>query len=309
MPSSLDCKAASRIAAVVRRPLAVEPPPPMPGLESLKPVLTALLLPPVPCLLLIVLGLRWTGPRPQLGRALILVGVVLIWLSACTGPARWLHRQLDLDRPPLGARQLEAMKADESATRTAILVLGGGMAASADDPRRGELNAHSLERLRLGIRLARATGWPLAFSGGRGWAQSSGIDDAEADAAQRSATRDFAYPLTWLEAESRDTAENAERSVALLREHGVRRVLIVTHAWHMPRAIALFASAAGKAGPTLVEAPLPNEGAVLAPWLDWMPSSKGFELVRTGLREWLGAQVMRVSREPVGRAELSKTAP
>jgi uncharacterized SAM-binding protein YcdF (DUF218 family) len=168
------------------------------------------------------------------------------------------------------------------------------MAPRADDPRRGELNGHSLERLRLGIRLARETGWPLAFSGGRGWAQSADLEDSEAEAAQRTATQDFAYPLTWLENGSRDTAENAELSVALLRNQGVRRVLLVSHAWHMPRAIELFERAAGHAGPAVIAAPLAPEGALLTRWLEWMPSSRGSELVRTGVREWLGAQFVRL---------------
>lgn len=272
----------------------------MPGLEALKPVVTALLLPPVPWLLLILLGLRWLAPRPRLGRAAIVAGVLLIWLSACAGPARWLHRQLGHDLAPLDAQQLSALRADDSAGATAILVLGGGMVASADDASLGELNRHSLERLRLGVRLARATGWPLAFSGGRGWAQRAGLAGSEAEAAQRSATGDFDHPLTWLETASRDTAENAEFSVALLRGHGVRRVLIVTHAWHMPRALALFerAAASEPAGLGFVAAPVPTSGATQSPWLEWLPSSEGAELVRTGLREWLGRQVLRVSSAP-----------
>jgi uncharacterized SAM-binding protein YcdF (DUF218 family) len=149
----------------------------------------------------------------------------------------------------------------------------------------------------------------LGFSGGRGWAQNSGIEDSEAEAAQRSATRDFAYPLTWLETGSRDTAENAELSVALLRGHGVRRVLIVTHAWHMPRAMALFDRAAADAGPSLIAAPLPADGAVLAPWLEWMPSSRGSELVRTGLREWLGAQLLHLPWSPTATVAPQKDTP
>lgn len=267
----------------------------MPGLEALKPVLTALLLPPVPWLLLILLGLRWLAPRPRLGRAAIVAGVALIWLSACAGPARWLHQRLGYDLPPLDATQLAALRADAAAGSTAILVLGGGMVGSADDPEQGELNRHSLERLRLGVRLARATGWPLAFSGGRGWAQGD-VGGSEAQAAQRSATRDFDHPLTWLEDGSRDTAENAELGVALLRGHGVRRVLIVTHAWHMPRALARFGRAAGSApAMSFVAAPVVQRNAAPSPWLDWLPSAEGTELMRTGLREWLGMQVLRMS--------------
>jgi len=282
----------------------------MPALESLKPFLTALVLPPVPWLLLMLLGLRWIRLRPRLGRTAIVAGVVLIWLSTCMAPARWLHGQFGFDLPALDAARLAALKADEASVPTAILVLGSGMTASVDDPRLGELNRSSLERLRAGVRLARATSWPLAFSGGRGWAQIDNAGDSEAQAAQRSAARDFGQPLAWIEPDSRDTAENAQRSVALLRGRGVRRVVIVTHDWHMPRALALFERAAARdAGIVFIAAPLASAGAALSPGLEWMPSSEGADLVRTTLREGLAALVLGTTSTAVAPGAAQQAAP
>ncbi|MET0210603.1 MAG: YdcF family protein [Burkholderiaceae bacterium] len=265
----------------------------MQGLETLKPIVTALLLPPVPWLVLILLGLRWLPRRPALGRGAIVLGVLLIWLACCVAPARWLHQRLGLDTPPLDAEQLAAMTSDADAAFTTILVLGGGMVASADAPGRGELNRYSFERLRTGIRLARITGWPLAFSGGRGWAQQPLIEGSEAAAARRTSERDFGHKLAWIETDSRDTAENATRSIALLREHGARRVVLVSDAAHLPRASALFERAAGNAL-QVVAAPVPGDGSEQAVWLQWLPSSLGFELTRTGLREVLGQLFARL---------------
>ena len=42
------------------------------------------------------------------------------------------------------------------------------------------------------------------------------------------------------ESEARDTAENASKTFALLRERGCKKILLVTSAWHMPRAQMLF---------------------------------------------------------------------
>lgn len=43
-----------------------------------------------------------------------------------------------------------------------------------------------------------------------------------------------------LESRSRNTSQNAEYSAEILTEQGVNRILLVTFAYHMPRAKALF---------------------------------------------------------------------
>ena len=58
------------------------------GIESWKPVLGALLLPPVPFLFLTLVGARLLLPRRGLGWLLIFISVVMLWLSTCTGAAR-----------------------------------------------------------------------------------------------------------------------------------------------------------------------------------------------------------------------------
>ena len=44
----------------------------------------------------------------------------------------------------------------------------------------------------------------------------------------------------WLQPKSQNTHEDALYSSELLREKGIRRVLLVTSAQHMPRSVALF---------------------------------------------------------------------
>src|SRR5436853_6993605 len=58
------------------------------GIESWKPVAAALVLPPVPLLLLVLVGARLMLPRRGLGWFVIVVAVVLLWLSACLGAAQ-----------------------------------------------------------------------------------------------------------------------------------------------------------------------------------------------------------------------------
>jgi len=51
---------------------------------------------------------------------------------------------------------------------------------------------------------------------------------------------DFGVPVTWTEDQSRTTHENALYSAKLLQAHRVTTVVLVTHAWHMRRAVWSF---------------------------------------------------------------------
>ena len=254
------------------------------GLESWKPVLTALLLPPVPLLLMVLAGARLILPRRGLGWFVIVVGVLLLWLSACTGTAQLLSQFVLHPPAALTADRIKELnvRANPSA---AIVVLGGGLEPYAPEYGVGSLERLSLERLRYGIWLSRATGLPLAFSGGVGWAQPDALPEARI--AAQIAANEFGRPLKWVEDHSRDTRENAQRSVALLRQSGITHIVLVTHGWHMPRALHAFERAAG-AAMTIEPAPMGLAHGTELPALEWIPTAKGTTQVREILRELLG---------------------
>ena len=54
-------------------------------LNAWKPVVTALLLPPVPFLLLMLIGARLILARRGLGWSVVLGGAALVWSSGCVG--------------------------------------------------------------------------------------------------------------------------------------------------------------------------------------------------------------------------------
>jgi len=269
------------------------------GIETWKPVLTALLLPPVPLLLAVLIGARLMQPRRGWGWLVVSLSVAGLWLSACTGFARVIEPLLLTTYPPVGTERIAALRAEgrsaagpstgkssNGRSEVAILVLGGGVEPYAPEYGMSNLSSYSLESLRYGLWLGRETGWPVGFSGGTGWANQAGA--AEADVAARIAAQEHGHPLRWVEAESRDTRENAARSLPLLRASGVRHVLLVTRGWHMQRAKALFDAAAADSGIRIEAAPMGLATKVDIPMLSWLPSSAGFERVRLVLREWLG---------------------
>jgi uncharacterized SAM-binding protein YcdF (DUF218 family) len=265
------------------------------GIESWKPVLSVFLLPPVPLLLLVLLGARWILWRRALGWITVLVAVAGLWLGSCAAVGEWLQHTLTPPPPVLSKeRQVELRRgAAAQPGSVAVVVLGGGSESLAPEYGMPSLSPYALERLRYGIWLSREIGAPMAFSGGPGHAAPG--TRPEAEIASEIALREFARSVRWVEGQSRDTRENALYTVRLLRDSGVRRLVVVTHGWHMPRALRAFREAVSHARLDweVVPAPMGLAPRVERPVLRWMPSPEGFQLVRAVCREklgwWLGA--------------------
>jgi uncharacterized SAM-binding protein YcdF (DUF218 family) len=255
------------------------------GIESWKPALGALLLPPVPFLVMVLVGAVLTARRALLGWALVLLACAGIWLSTTTAVAHHLQRSLLKPPPVLQPAQVAALR---RAPQTAIVVLGGGRTPLAQEYGTSQLHPRSIERLRYGVFLARQTGLPMAFSGGVGWGGREGA--SEAAIAGRTAETELGFKIRWQEAESRDTRQNAARTVSLLREQGVQHIVLVTHDYHMPRASRAFRQAVAAAGVPMQLTPAPMgvgpDGPLRAG--DWLPSLSGAEETRIVLHEWLG---------------------
>ncbi|MDB5820006.1 MAG: hypothetical protein JWQ11_3646 [Rhizobacter sp.] len=265
------------------------------AIAPLKPVLTALVMPPLPFLLLVVVGAALIPRRRRLGSTIVVASVALIWLGACTGAGDWLARKAAppaaLNAAALGELRSAAHSRIPGRTPVAVVVLGGGLEPYAPEYDGTNLSMWSSERLRYGVWLGRRLDAPVAFSGGVGWAQKKQLEP-EADVAARIASADFGRPLKWVENASRDTRENANNTVALLRAAGVERLVLVTHGWHMARALAVFREAAARQGGMQVTAApmglaVKSDGTLI----DWMPTSEGFTQMRQLTREWLGRLV------------------
>ena len=253
--------------------------------EHWKPVLGALLLPPVPFIAMVLTGLFMVSKRRILAWFLVLSGSAGLWLMGTSAAAVALER--GVLRPPAALTPAE-IAALKQAPRAAIVVLGGGRIEVASEYGMSSLNARSIERLRYGIHLGRQTGLPVAFSGGVGYGARPG--PSEAEVAARIAEREFGFKLRWTETASRDTRENALRSVALLRQQGVNHIVLVTQAYHMPRALKNFKSAAASPGSPMRVTAAPMDVVPRGPqeFMSWMPSLIGYQQTRLNLHEWLG---------------------
>jgi len=241
----------------------------------LKKILAALILPPTSLLLLAMLGLWLARRRPRLGHGLIAGGLAALWLLSTPWVAGKLIATLET-APPIASGDLRRCQA--------IVVLGAGTYANAPEYGDDTVNELALERLRHGARLARASGLPIAVTGG---APSEGRPEGES--MREALTADFGVKVRWVESQSRDTAENAAYLAPMLARDGIVRVALVTHAFHMPRARYLFE----RAGLQVMPAPTrfhsaPPDGSPLGLAGDWLPGVKALKLSYFAAHEWLG---------------------
>jgi uncharacterized SAM-binding protein YcdF (DUF218 family) len=238
-----------------------------------------LLLPPG--ILLLLLSLAWwlRRSRPRLAGACFAVGLGGFWLMSLPIVVQWSATQLERE-PPLALDQWASL----GQRAEAIVVLGSGrergdVAWGTDQP-----TGIGLERQRYAARLAKASGLPVLTSGGLHY----GTPPSEAQLMADSLRDDFGVTVRWQEGESRTTWENAQFTAQMLLPQGIKRVVVVTQAAHMPRAVWSFR----KAGFDVVPAPVGFLGGDNArPLGGWMPEFKSI---------WQSGQLMNEAVGQVG---------
>ncbi len=244
----------------------------------LKKLAVAMILPPTGLLLLALGGLwlarakrsRWRSSGIWLA-ATSLLGLLVLSLPVV---GRALMAPLET-HPPITSTQLQAAQA--------IVILGGGTYFDAPEYGGDTVGMATLERLRYGARLARASRLPLLVSGG---APVGGRPEGEL--MREVLEGEFGVKVRWVEGTSRDTAENAALSAAMLKAAGVSRIALVSNGWHLPRAIPLFE----KQGLAVSPAPMAFSTGPPAGWTGFLPGSFGAS--REALHEYLGRLVNRL---------------
>ena len=248
---------------------------------ALREALVALTYPPTLTLLLCVVALalatlsRWR----RLPLLLVFAGVAWSVVWAVPQSAESLRRSLEDRYPVLSAAT--APHAD------AIVVLGGG--GHAGWSRRANVSADELpySRLAAGARLYLAGRAPRVILSGGG---EGGRTEARG-MARAIATLGVPRGALLLEQRSTDTRGNALYSAEIARAHGVRRVLLVTSAVHMPRAELLFR----QAGLEVVPMPVP-EPRIGNTWAQrWIPRPRAWWRSGRALKEYAGLLEARLS--------------
>jgi uncharacterized SAM-binding protein YcdF (DUF218 family) len=134
--------------------------------------------------------------------------------------------------------------------------------------------------------LARELGLPVLVTGGRQ------RDSTRAEAhLMRDALRDeFSVPAKWVESQSRNTAENAIFTSRMLLPAGVRRIVLVVHAFDVPRAAREFAAV----GFEVIPAPTLIPGGAPADARSFLPNADALATSSFVAYEWLGLLARRL---------------
>jgi len=234
-------------------------------------VIAALLMPPGNLLLLAAVGALVALRRPRLGRTLVALSLIGLWILSTPYVAEAL------------VKSLEPAPGDPLADRSgqAIVVLGGGTYISAPEyGGQDTVSAAALVRLRYAAHLHRALKKPVLVTGGAPLGNST----SEAAQMKQVLEREFGVPVQWSEQGSINTLENARLSHRLLGAAGVHSVYLVTHAWHMPRARLAFE----RAGFTVIPAPTEYSTRFKVTALDFMPSAGALHGSRVFFHEAIG---------------------
>ncbi len=100
--------------------------------------------------------------------------------------------------------------------------------------------------------------------------------------------------VEWRETKAENTCENARYSAEILRNAGIHSALVVTHAWHMPRAILAFR----RAGFDMVPAPLHGDTREVRGISDFLPHTSAWMRSFYALHEWIGLLAYRAGHVP-----------
>lgn len=236
--------------------------------------LKSLLLPPTTQLLLIVVGYMLLKRFPRLAKACLFLAFGSLYLLSTGYVSNMLYAGLE-DLPNLAPESLETIDAQ------AIVVLTGWQNQHTPEFGRPVSGLVGLSRARYAAFLHKKTQLPLLLSGGDVYGDSQ-LSLAATMAFDLSSG--FKVEARWLEDKSRTTEENARYSSEILKAEGLRKIVLVSSAYHLKRAQLLFE----REGMEVV--PAPTFFVSLAPVDNRSFLPNGFALSGSAiaLHEWLG---------------------
>ena len=239
------------------------------------------------CLLLIAaLALVWRYPRAT---ASVTLTALMVLIFAGNG---WVAGE--------AIRSLERQYLPDELPKAEAIVVLGGATRSPDSPRPWVEVSEAGDRVLYAAKLYRDGKAPIVvLSGGRiRWRGGSG---SEADD-MAELLKPMGVPRSAIleEPDSLNTYENARNVKVILDREGIDRVLLVTSAFHMPRAMAIFR----KQGIEAIAAPTDfliaddffessrDSGAGII--LSIIPDAENLMMTTKALKEYLGAMIYRL---------------
>lgn len=233
--------------------------------------IAAFLLPPLNLLLISLPGLYFWNKSPRVARTLLTASFILLWLLSTPFITEFLLQSIESSSDA-------SIKPGQPAD--AIVVLGGGAYFHAPEYAGDTVSATSLQRLRYAAKLFRELKKPILLTGGT----PQGNIASEAQQMKQVLEQEFNTPVQWVEDKSDNTLESARFSYQLLQQAGIKRIYLVTHAWHMPRSARVFQAA----GFEVVAAPTAYTTRYQNDLMAFVPNASALQQSQIFLHEIIG---------------------
>jgi uncharacterized SAM-binding protein YcdF (DUF218 family) len=238
-----------------------------------------LIFPPGGVVLLALLGLLLWPRRSAL--ALTATAVAALWLASTPAVSFLLVDRLQSRHPPLDTAALPG-------NAQAIVVLAAGRRNATPDF--GDtVSRLTLARVRYAAHLHRLTDLPVVPTGG---APGRAGGEPAGKLGREILQREFKVAAPLSEEASASTYENALYTRQLLAEHGIERILLVTQAMHMPRAVASFEAVGFTVVPAPTDYVMRQRGIYR-----WLPDARTLGETTLALHETLGGRWYRLRYE------------
>ncbi|MCK4870307.1 MAG: YdcF family protein [Gammaproteobacteria bacterium] len=234
-------------------------------------IIKSLILPPGIFIVLLILSLIFWKKRRL---AITLISITLISIYLLSTPFIAVELAKPLQPKPISIQQLSHAQA--------IVILGAGR--DTNSPKYGADNVSKLELsyLRYAAYLRRQTKLPILTSGG------SVFGKRTPEATLMAKTLKFAFntPVKWQETTSKNTKQNAQSSIAILKKNNIKSIVLITSAIHMPRSVLAFKSYKINVIPAATNyITLPKFSAKI---LNFLPNMKYYHRSKDCLYEYFG---------------------
>lgn len=233
------------------------------------------LLPPSGFIILLAVGLFfWLIRLRKTAAFCILLASVLLYFFSTPFMA---HKLLDSLQ-----YQHDVLKEVPEDVQAIVVLSGGRVPIAREFSNLDIVNAVTLERLRYASRLSKVYQLPILVAGG------SVNDERQSEAAlmKKVLETDFGVEVKWLEEKSKTTFENARFTKKLLTENSISKVILVTHAYHMSRAMWCFEDV----GLTPIPAPTVfyKRNSSVPEMQQYIPNAEALNQSRKAVHEYIG---------------------
>lgn len=250
----------------------------------LSKTLPLLLYPPGLTVILLLLSALVRKRRKDLATLLSFTAVLSLLVLSAGAVAESLLSSLESQYAPIAL--------DQVPREDAIVVLGGYLRTPTQAHPIAEME-EPVDRLWMAARLFHAGKAPLVLVTG-GSVQLLGQSRVPEALVAKDLLIQWGVPrdAIVIEERSQNTRQNAEFSAPILAQKSAKRLILVTSAYHMPRAVAIFRHL------HLDVTPFPTD--FQAGWgegefmIRWLPDAEHLFRSKLALKEWIGLEVYRL---------------